>query len=142
MTYETKLAIVFAIAFASVLAVLGTTGRLSRDCDWRKCHGTAMYVSRNSANTTDKGNTNMATDKAKTSNAPDVSSWATAGRNVRFITMDGLLFIAVDISKPVIDASPVSGSGKSRSVGSTLGNVAIPGTSAKLGVNVYTPVSG
>lgn len=140
MRYETKLAIVFAIAFASVVTVLGSTGKLSRHRDWHPYHDPDINVFRNSANTTEKGDKAMATDKK--SSAPDITTWASAGRNVRFITMDGLLFIAVDISKPVIDASPVSGSGKSRSVGSTLGNVAIPGTLAKLGVNVYTPVSG
>jgi hypothetical protein len=70
---------------------------------------------------------------------PDTSAWTTAGRNVRFTTMDGMLFVAVDISDKVVAASPTSGSGKSKSVGSTLGNVAIPGTAIKLGVNAYTP---
>lgn len=77
---------------------------------------------------------------ATTSTMPDMSKWATAGRNVRFQTLENMLFIAVDISEPVVSASPVSASGKSKSVGSTLGNVAIPGTKIKVGVNAYTPV--
>lgn len=76
---------------------------------------------------------------ATTTTKPDTAAWATAGRNVRFQTLDGMLFIAVDISEAVIKASPNSGSGKSKSLASTLGNVAIPGTAIKLGVNVYTP---
>lgn len=79
---------------------------------------------------------------AATSPTVDTSSWQTAGRNVKFTTLDGLLFIAVPIDAASIAASPVSGSGKSKSVGSTLGNVAIPGTAVKMGVNVYTPVNG
>lgn len=80
-------------------------------------------------------------NKPATTSSPDVSSWITAGRNVKFTTLDGMLFIAVPITPEVIGASPVSASGKSRSVGSTLGNVAIPGTAIKMGVNVYTPVT-
>lgn len=79
--------------------------------------------------------------KDTTSTKPDTTTWATAGRNVRFQTLEGMLFIAVDISAPVIAAAPLSASAKSRSVGTTLGNVAIPGTNAKLGLNVYTPAT-
>jgi hypothetical protein len=74
------------------------------------------------------------------SNGMDTTAWASAGRNVRFTTLDGVLFIAVDVRETTIAASPVSGSGKSKSVGSTLGNVAVPGSPVKLGVNVYSPV--
>lgn len=76
----------------------------------------------------------------KTAITPDMSAWTTAGRNVKFTSEGGFLFIAVPITAETIAASPVSGSGKSKSVGSTLGNVALPGTAIKFGVNVYTPV--
>lgn len=79
----------------------------------------------------------MATTKQT---APDVSAWSQAGRNVRFTTLDGMLFVAVAIDEKTIAASPISGSGKSKSVGSTLGNVAVDGTKIKIGVNAYTPV--
>ena len=86
----------------------------------------------------------MAKTPTPTTTAPsagvDTSAWHNAGRNVKFTTLDGMLFIAVPITADVIAASPVSASGKSKSVGSTLGNVGIPGTNVKMGVNVYTPV--
>lgn len=74
-----------------------------------------------------------------TSTKPDTSAWASAGRNVRFQTLEGMLFIAIDVSEGVLKAAPASGSGKSKSVGSTLGNVAVPGTPIKIGVNAYMP---
>lgn len=80
----------------------------------------------------------MATEKKI---GPDTNGWLNAGRNVKFTTLDNMLFIAVPIDDKTINAAPVSGSGKSRSVGSTLGNVSIPGTTVKMGVNVYTPVT-
>lgn len=80
----------------------------------------------------------MATEK-KT--GPDITTWTAAGRNVKFTTLDNMLFIAVAIDAATINASPTSGSGKSKSVGSTLGNVAIPGLPTKFGVNVYNPVT-
>lgn len=70
----------------------------------------------------------------------DTSKWSAAGRNVKFTTLEGMLFIAVPITPETIAASPTSKSGKSKSVGSTEGNVSIPGTLIKMGVNVYTPV--
>lgn len=85
----------------------------------------------------------MSTEKNKTititPNTLDTSAWQTAGRNVKFHTFENFLFIAVPISDAAISAAPASASGKSKSVGSTLGNVAIPGTPLKFGVNVYTP---
>jgi len=70
----------------------------------------------------------------------DTSAWKSAGRNLKYTTLDGMLFIAVPITNDVINASPVSASGKSKSVGSTLGNVGIDGFPIKFGVNVYSPV--
>lgn len=75
---------------------------------------------------------------AKTT-APDTSAWEKTGRNVRFTTLEGMLFIAVDIRDTTIAAAPSSGSGKSKSIGTTLGNVAVPGSPVKLGLNVYAP---
>lgn len=70
---------------------------------------------------------------------PDTSSWKSAGRNIKYQTLDGLLFIAVAIDPTTLAASPASMSGKSKSVGSTLGNVGLDGTAIKFGVNVYLP---
>lgn len=84
-------------------------------------------------------------DKATTtkplSTSPDTSTWEKAGRNIRFTTLDKFLFIAVPIDDATINASPKSASAKSISVGTTNGNVPIPGTALKMGVNVYTPVT-
>lgn len=81
--------------------------------------------------------TTIVTPKTTT---PDTTSWNTAGRNVKFQALDGFLFIAVPISADAIAAAPTSKSGKSKSIGSTEGNVAIPGMNTKFGVNVYQPV--
>jgi hypothetical protein len=57
------------------------------------------------------------------------------GRNVT-VELDGnILTIRSDISA----ASVESKSGKSEVVGSTNGNVAVPGTDLKLGLNLYRP---
>lgn len=61
------------------------------------------------------------------------------GRNIN-AHMDGdNLHIIVPLSADVIANAPLSGSGKSRSVATTNGNVGIPGTSVKLGLNIYAP---
>lgn len=70
----------------------------------------------------------------------DTSKWNKDGRNVMHTTLDGFLFIAVPISDAAIAAAPASKSGKSKSVGSTEGNVPVPGTGLKFGLNVYQPV--
>lgn len=82
----------------------------------------------------------MAKTPTTTTAAPtvDTSSWKSAGRNVKFTTIDGMLFVAVDIRDTTIAAAPASGSGKSKSIGTTLGNVAVAG-SVKMGLNVYAP---
>lgn len=83
----------------------------------------------------------MTTPKTPTATPTvDTSKWTIAGRNVRYTTMDGLLFIAVAVDDKTIAASPTSKSGKSKSVGSTEGNISIAGTSIKVGVNAYQPV--
>lgn len=84
----------------------------------------------------------MSTPKTAAAAAgPDTTAWQSAGRNIKFQTLDNMLFIAVPIDDNSISAAPASGSGKSKSVASTLGNVGIPGTAIKFGVNVYTPTA-
>ena len=57
------------------------------------------------------------------------------GRNVT-IELDGsILTIRADTSAPGVESK----SGKSEVVGSTNGNVAVPGTDLKLGLNLYRP---
>lgn len=80
----------------------------------------------------------MATAKTQ---GPDTSAWTVAGRNVKFTILDGMLFMALAIDEKTIAASPYSKSGKNKSVGSTEGNVIVPGTSIKIGVNAYAPPS-
>lgn len=70
--------------------------------------------------------------------APKTETIST-GRNVSFHVEGGKLHIIVPVDDATIAASPASGSGKNKSVASTLGNVAIPGTKVKLGLNVYAP---
>lgn len=70
--------------------------------------------------------------------APDTSTWTTAGRNVRFQTLDNMLFIAVDTSKKAFDAvSTVTAKGN-KTIASTLGNVPV-GDTLKMGLNIYGP---
>lgn len=78
--------------------------------------------------------------KAMSDDNIDTSSWETVGRNLRFATIDGTLFIAVPIDEKSIKGAPVSASGKSKVIGSTLGNVGVTGSEIKFGVNVYTKV--
>lgn len=77
---------------------------------------------------------------AMSDNKIDTSSWETVGRNLRFATIDGTLFIAVPIDEKSIKGAPVSATGKSKVIGSTLGNVSVTGSEIKFGVNVYTKV--
>jgi hypothetical protein len=56
-----------------------------------------------------------------------------AGTNVVAEIKDGKLFLANDLSAPT---SP-SKTGKSDILATTAGNVAIPGTDLKLGLNIY-----
>lgn len=76
------------------------------------------------------------------SGAIDISKFASVGENIKTLVTDGFLFIAVAVTPEVINAARASASGKSKTVGSTLGNVAItavPGL--KIGVNAYVPNS-
>lgn len=72
-------------------------------------------------------------------NAIDTTKFKTAGVNVSYLVQNDILFIAVPVSAAVISAARPSASGKSRTVGSTLGNVLIDGTTVKLGLNAYVP---
>lgn len=68
---------------------------------------------------------------------PDTSSWKTAGRNVRFHTLDGMLFIAVNTTKKAYDGIAPTAKGNV-TIASTLGNIAVTDT-LKLGLNIYGP---
>lgn len=78
------------------------------------------------------GKVNVMSDKINTSN------WESAGRNLKYTTIDNVLHIAVPIDPKSVASAPASSSGKSKSIGSTLGNVGVTGTEVKFGVNVYT----
>lgn len=71
----------------------------------------------------------MTTKKASATNGTVI------GRNVS-VELDGnMLTIRADIGAE----TTTSGSGKSEVVASTNGNVAVPGTDLKLGLNLYRP---
>lgn len=80
----------------------------------------------------------MTTAAKTTTPSVDISKFSTNGQNVRTMVADGFLFIAIKIDPETIKASRPSASGKSLTVGSTLGNVTVaevPGL--KIGVNAY-----
>ena len=58
-------------------------------------------------------------------------------QNVTVSVKDGKLTIAVDLGADL----GISKSGKSRLIASTFGNVPIPGSDARLGLNVYRPIT-
>lgn len=89
---------------------------------------------------TEKTNSVKTTGAATAAATVDTATWTAAGRNIRYTVESGLLFIAIPIDDATIAKAPMSGSGKSRSVGSTEGNVSVAGTSVKIGVNAYVPV--
>lgn len=61
----------------------------------------------------------------------------TVGQNVEMSLEGNKLTVTIDLSREF----GISGSGKSRIVASTGGNVSVPGNeSVKIGVNVYRPV--
>lgn len=82
--------------------------------------------------------------------APDISSWHSMGRNVKAQVVDGILFLAVNVSQTQIKNSPATkpkiapdGSTKPTgnvSVATTGGNQPLPGelSDIKLGLNLYT----
>lgn len=59
----------------------------------------------------------------------------TIGRNVSVQVEDGILIVRADVNAE----GKESKSGKSSVVGTTNGNVAVPGTDLKLGFNLYRP---
>lgn len=71
----------------------------------------------------------------------DMTQFTNAGHNVKMRVVDNILFVAIPIDDKTVAASRPSMSGKSRTIGSTLGNVTVPGTAIKLGVNVYAPLA-
>lgn len=68
----------------------------------------------------------------------DTSTWKTHGRNVRTQLLDGMLFIAVDTTKAAYQNIAPTAKGNV-TIASTLGNVGIPDTTLKLGLNIYGP---
>lgn len=84
-------------------------------------------------------------DKAATTNTkatmPDVSNWTMQGRNIRTQMIDGTLFIAVN-TKPAAYAGIQPTAKGNVTIASTLGNVSVPETTLKLGVNIYGPPPG
>lgn len=74
------------------------------------------------------------------SNKVDTSSWHTTGRNVKMLLQDGVLFIAVatgpDAYKNIVPTAKGN-----VTIASTLGNQPVPGSSLKLGLNIYGPPS-
>ena len=56
--------------------------------------------------------------------------------NITMSTKGNILTIVVDLSK----TGKVSASGKSTIIASTEGNQSVPDSSAKIGLNVYTPI--
>lgn len=83
----------------------------------------------------DKGST---TTVAPKSTAPDTTAWTTAGRNVRFQTLDNVLFIAVNIGKTAYDAVANTTEKGNKTIASTLGNIPVSDT-LKMGLNIYGP---
>lgn len=77
-------------------------------------------------------------DKTAITTKPDTSTWQTAGRNVRFHTLDNVLFIAVDVSKKAYDAVQNVTEKGNKTIASTLGNIAV-GDTLKMGLNIYGP---
>lgn len=73
------------------------------------------------------------------STAPDTSAWTLAGRNVRLQKIDNMLFVAIDISNKAFDKVLTATAKGNKTIASTLGNIAIDGTSLKLGLNMYGP---
>lgn len=75
---------------------------------------------------------------AEKSAKPDTSTWIKHGRNIKTQLLDGMLFIAVDTAKAAYANITPTAKGNV-TIASTLGNVAIDGTTLKLGVNIYGP---
>jgi hypothetical protein len=57
--------------------------------------------------------------------------------NIKMEVKGTILTMVIDLSK----RGKVSASGKSTMIASTSGNVTIPGTNLKIGVNAYEPVN-
>lgn len=68
------------------------------------------------------------------------SEMQTLSPGVKFAVDNGTLLLAFQIDPATLAAAVPSASGKSKTVASTRGNVVIPGTNIKLGLNAYIPV--
>ena len=60
---------------------------------------------------------------------------AKLGENIQFEIKDGKLFMEVDLT----EKGTISSSGKSMVIATTRGNIALPGSEVKIGVNIYLP---
>ena len=60
---------------------------------------------------------------------------AKLGENIQFEVKDGKLFMEVDLT----EKGTISSSGKSMVIATTRGNIALPGSEVKIGVNIYLP---
>lgn len=67
--------------------------------------------------------------------AVDMSKFADLGRNVKMLKEGNIVFLAIDTTA----AGSPSASGKTLVKATTNGNVAVPGTNAKIGLNYYEP---
>ena len=63
-----------------------------------------------------------------------MANTATVGQNVELKVEGNILTITVDLSK---DFGPSKSSGKTIVIASSKGNVPVPGSDAKIGLNVY-----
>lgn len=76
------------------------------------------------------------TEKKNTATV-DTAGWQTAGRNVKFQTLDDVLFIAVNTKADAFKGIPPTAKGNV-TIASTLGNIAVSNT-LKMGLNIYGP---
>jgi len=60
---------------------------------------------------------------------------AKLGENIQFEIKDGKLFMEVDLT----EKGETSKSGKSSVIATTRGNISLPGSEVKIGVNIYLP---
>ena len=60
---------------------------------------------------------------------------AKLGENIQFEVKDGKLLMEVDLT----EKGTISSSGKSMVIATTRGNISLPGSEVKIGVNIYLP---
>ena len=71
----------------------------------------------------------------------NTAKFETLSRGVQYRVEGDYLFLSIPVSKAALAAAPASGSGKSRVVATTNGNITVPGVpNLKLGINAYVPL--